>query len=183
MVESRRTRYTRMVLRNSLMELMKSQSIEKISVKELCALADVSRSTFYAHYRDPCDLLHQIEDDVMAYCEKIRAKYDYKLDGRDIQKMIEEMLHYIHDNANTLQVLFSGHGNIEFQKKCFNFPLRGNMRKHLSQKMIDRKTYEYRLVFARIGSAAMIHHWLKNDTKRPISEIAKLIVEVNTLIL
>jgi AcrR family transcriptional regulator len=49
---NRKIRYTRMVLRESLMELMKTKAISDISIKEICAAADISRSTFYAHYKD-----------------------------------------------------------------------------------------------------------------------------------
>jgi AcrR family transcriptional regulator len=183
MKESRKTQYTRMVLQNSLMELMKDRSIADISIKEICALADVSRSTFYAHYRNPYDLLHQIEDGIEAHYEKIKAKYDYTLDNHDMQKMIEEMLRYIHDNANSLRILLGDHGNIEFQRKIFDFSGQNNTPKHVSKKSINRETYEYHFIFAKIGSVAIIYHWLKNDIKKPISEMAKLIVDLNTLIL
>jgi AcrR family transcriptional regulator len=165
------------------MELMKDRSVEKISIKEICALADVSRSTFYAHYRDPYDLLHQIEDGFAACHEKIRAKYNYTLDNHDMQKMTEEMLRYIYDNADSLRILLGEHGDIEFQRKIFDFSRQGNIAKYGSGKMIDRETYKYRFIFAGIGSVAIVHHWLKNDLKKPISEMAKLLVDLNTLIL
>ena len=53
----RKTRYTRMVLQDSLIELMKEKPISKITIKELCEKADINRTTFYAHYTDQYDLL------------------------------------------------------------------------------------------------------------------------------
>jgi hypothetical protein len=46
MKENRKTRYTRMILQNSLMELMKTRPVSDISVKEICALADISGQPF-----------------------------------------------------------------------------------------------------------------------------------------
>ena len=60
--DNRKVRYTKMVTRDSLMELMKTRSILNIAVKDICDLADISRSTFYDHYKDQFDLLRQIED-------------------------------------------------------------------------------------------------------------------------
>ncbi|HCA30580.1 MAG TPA: TetR/AcrR family transcriptional regulator, partial [Ruminococcaceae bacterium] len=65
MKESRKTRYTRMVLQDSLLELMKNKPISKITIKELCETADINRTTFYAHYRDQYDLLRTIEGETL----------------------------------------------------------------------------------------------------------------------
>jgi AcrR family transcriptional regulator len=68
---SRKTRYTRKALRDSLVELMKDKPITKITIKELCENADVNRTTFYAHYRDQYDLLQQIEEETLVCIENI----------------------------------------------------------------------------------------------------------------
>jgi len=62
--EDRRVRYTKMVLRESLLALMKQKAISKITPTELCRHADVNRNTFYAHYSSPYDLLIQIESEL-----------------------------------------------------------------------------------------------------------------------
>lgn len=45
----RRKKYTRMVLKESLMELLKNKPISNITIKEICEEADINRSTFYSH--------------------------------------------------------------------------------------------------------------------------------------
>ena len=63
--QDRRVRYTKMVLRDSLLELMQTAPINKITVKDICERADVNRGTFYLHYQDPYDLMHQIENELI----------------------------------------------------------------------------------------------------------------------
>ena len=46
----RRIRYTKQAIKDSLFELMQETPVEKITVKQLCAAADINRATFYAHY-------------------------------------------------------------------------------------------------------------------------------------
>ena len=46
----RRVEMTKRLLKKSLIELLKNESIEKISIRNLCQNADVNRSTFYKHY-------------------------------------------------------------------------------------------------------------------------------------
>ncbi len=48
---------TRKLLSNTLLEMMEEQSIEKISVIDLCSRAMVNRATFYAHFEDKYHLL------------------------------------------------------------------------------------------------------------------------------
>ena len=47
-----RTRYTKMVIRNAFLQLLRKYSIEKISVTEICRLAEINRATFYRYYEN-----------------------------------------------------------------------------------------------------------------------------------
>lgn len=61
---------TRKLLSNTLLEMMEEDSIEKISVIDLCAKAMVNRATFYAHFEDKYHLLsyalEELKDDLYA---------------------------------------------------------------------------------------------------------------------
>lgn len=48
---------TRRLLSNTLLDMMEEESIEKISVIDLCNKAMVNRATFYAHFEDKYHLL------------------------------------------------------------------------------------------------------------------------------
>ena len=48
---------TRKLLSNTLLDMMEEDSIEKISVIDLCTKAMVNRATFYAHFEDKYHLL------------------------------------------------------------------------------------------------------------------------------
>ena len=62
-VVDRRVRKTKRQLRLALMKLMSEKSVKDISVRELAAIADINRGTFYIHYRDVGDLLQRLEDE------------------------------------------------------------------------------------------------------------------------
>jgi AcrR family transcriptional regulator len=62
MKNDRRSRRTRQLLGDALVELMLEKRFENITVQEILDRADVGRSTFYAHYTDKESLLaSQIE--------------------------------------------------------------------------------------------------------------------------
>ena len=60
----RRVRKTKRQLRLALMQLMSEKNVKDISVRELAAIADINRGTFYIHYKDVYDLLSQLEEEM-----------------------------------------------------------------------------------------------------------------------
>jgi len=68
-----RKRYTQMVLKQSFLKLLKEKPVNKITVKEVCALAQLNRATFYAHYSDCFALMESIENELIdAFEESLR---------------------------------------------------------------------------------------------------------------
>ncbi|MEI3131006.1 MAG: TetR family transcriptional regulator [Oscillospiraceae bacterium] len=61
-----RVKYTKMVLKKALLELMQHKPVNKITVKEICERAELNRATFYAHYSDCFDLLESIEEELFG---------------------------------------------------------------------------------------------------------------------
>lgn len=55
--DRRSVRRTKRLLKASLIDLLQTKGITKISVSELAQAADINRGTFYLHYRDIYDLL------------------------------------------------------------------------------------------------------------------------------
>jgi AcrR family transcriptional regulator len=179
--ESRKTRYTRMVIRDSLIELMKQRPITAITIKEICALADVSRPTFYAHYLDQYDMLNSIEDETFAYFENaVFANNAGKLNKREIALLIEDVLQYIENDSNSVKVLLSENGNIGFQRKFFLrfITYLQHVMKHYSEKNSDEGKIEYYSVFIVPGIIALVHHWVKSNMNIPKNELARMLVEL-----
>jgi len=57
---------TRRRLRQSLITLLQTQKVENISVQQLTATAEVTRGTFYLHYKDKPDFVNQALDDLVT---------------------------------------------------------------------------------------------------------------------
>ena len=65
-----RKRYTQMVLKQSFLKLLKEKPVNRITVKEVCALAQFNRATFYAHYSNCFALMESIENELIDAFEK-----------------------------------------------------------------------------------------------------------------
>lgn len=73
--DNRKARLSREIFHQSLLEIMDTKSVYKISVTELCAHAEMNRSTFYAHYETIYDLLQEIENDIYERMKAALEEY------------------------------------------------------------------------------------------------------------
>jgi AcrR family transcriptional regulator len=84
--DDRRVIYTKMMLKESLINLLEKKDISKISVKEICKNADINRTTFYNHYNDQYDLMRKLENELIENIGIHLAKYTR--DGTDVAHVI-----------------------------------------------------------------------------------------------
>ena len=58
----RRTKYTKNIIKETFINLLEKKELNKITVSEICKIADINRSTFYRYYLDVYDLLSYTPD-------------------------------------------------------------------------------------------------------------------------
>jgi len=93
---------TEKAIKNALIKLYKEKrSITKITVKELCEVANISRSTFYLHYNDLISVFESVGDTFVKSLEKMITELakDFKFDFypylQTIFTMINESNHLL----------------------------------------------------------------------------------------
>lgn len=170
--QNRKTQYTRMVLRDALMELMEQKNISQITVKELCIKADINRTTFYAHYTDPYDLLHKIEAEVLLSVSKAVSSLHGPIDKSSIIQILQELLQYIAENNKQIQILLSERGDVYFSKELFKMIYEKCELMALAPHSL---TKEYYFIFVLNGSVGLIQHWLKTGLAKSTNEMAEII--------
>ena len=67
----KRIRRTKKILTEALIDILKEKNVEDITVSELAKRADVTRTTFYQYYRDPVDMLEQLQYEITQDIQKI----------------------------------------------------------------------------------------------------------------
>jgi len=100
-----RVRYTQKVLKQSFLTLLQKKPVNKVTVKEVCELAELNRATFYAHYSDCFALLESIEQELInAFAESLKLA-----DSFDVTALIEAIYRMVEQHEDTCRVLiFSG---------------------------------------------------------------------------
>ncbi|MDG5788982.1 TetR-like C-terminal domain-containing protein [Evansella sp. AB-P1] len=170
----RRKKYTRMVLKESLMKILKVKPISSITVKEICEVADINRSTYYSHFQDQYDLLKQIEDEFIEDMNITLHSYDNNKDEEALQ-MIEQILLYVSKNRDMCETLFSDHGDISFKNRIMTVAYNHSVKNWVSESNIHKDVSKYGSLFAISGCISVIESWLSNGMDKPPKEMANII--------
>ena len=64
-MENRRSKMTKKLIKEALIELLSKKDLQHISVKRICENADLNRSTFYLHYETIEELLEEFTNEEM----------------------------------------------------------------------------------------------------------------------
>ena len=91
---------------NAYIELREKKPIEKITVKELTDKAQISKQTFYLHYKDIYDLTEQIEKELIAEIMKDVEYPDNVLDN--LSKIAFDIFNRALALGQPFKTLFSG---------------------------------------------------------------------------
>ncbi|MFB1049983.1 TetR-like C-terminal domain-containing protein [Paraliobacillus sp. JSM ZJ581] len=173
----RRKKYTRMVLRQSLMEILKQKPINSITIKEICEKADINRSTFYTHYASQYDLLHQIEEEIIKDMNETLASYNYSKEDEGLE-MTTKLLEYVVENKEMCETLLSAHGDVTFKKRIIKHALEHTVHNLVQENQVDKELTEYISLFYVSGSMQVIETWLKNGMDKTPKAMAQMITDL-----
>lgn len=105
--EDRRSRRSRRMLKQGLLELMGEKRFPDISVRDITDRMDLNRGTFYLHYPDTFALLRSVEDDVLAEAwEVLNTNRPERLEG-SLRKLFGPVLDYIVEKRSLFHLLMS----------------------------------------------------------------------------
>lgn len=169
----RRVQYTKMVLRESLLELMKEHPINKITITEICRQADINRNTFYTHYNSQLDLLESIE---ASFHEEIKNAVEHSMNTGVFEGLLYEVCQYIADNGELCKILLSENGSGDFLNRIIYILHDRSIEKwekETGQK--DSSKFEAMYSFISNGGSAIINEWVKNGMQESPKDIAHFI--------
>ena len=175
--EDRRTRYTKMVLAQSLLALLQEKEIGQITVTEICREADINRNTFYRYYYGPEHLLSTIEDRFMKIITLAISTPD------DIDSMSRDLLGALLDNKELSRLVFSGHGGGNLMKKILQ-STREQFLEEWKRKVgpVHAGRLEKIYLFGEGGMIAIVTNWIQNDFREDPDEIVSYLKLADTLI-
>lgn len=165
----RRARMTRQILKQSLIELMKTKPIHEISIKKICETADINRSTFYHHYNSQFelfeDILNDIGNDINEIIRKNSASENWMKD------LLVEAFTYIEGNRETFLVLLSENGGFSIGEKLTQY-----VERFVSTTTENKsEIINYCTQFATAGMTSVVWQWIKREDRISAKELAEIV--------
>ena len=174
----RRVLYTKMFLKEALLELMKEMAIDKITPTELCRRANINRNTFYTHYYTPRDVLAEIEADFSAQIfDSLRSKFTAA--DIDIPEMLKEICSIVYAQKEFCKVLLSKNGDPAFFENVISAGKPVVMDGWRADDIaLDENEMEMFFSFIVNGSIALIRKWAATDMRESPEKVAVLIERI-----
>ena len=175
----KRSRKSRQAIRDAFKEMVLTQEMSHIVIKELAEKADVNRKTFYLHYTDVYNVLEDVEDELLDDIKKIFGKFDMD----KIKTDPYPLLLAISDGV-------SGSENETFNKLLFSSTISGNFMRKIKDMLKKELFNSYNfnvsnapranivLSFIVSGVVDCYRDWYLSDRSESLEELARELSEL-----
>lgn len=171
----------------ALIALLEKKELDYITVKEICQVAGVNRSTFYLHYENVSDLLKEttrhIIDKHLAYYSAKTASISLRYESCEKSELIfitaeylTPYLAFVKENQRVFKVAIKRFDLLNFDK------VYEGMFVHIFDPILARfhvppEKRAYVMKFYITGVFAIVMEWLNKNCEDEIDELVKIIIE------
>jgi len=176
---------TALKMNDALISLLNKKDFEYITIKEICDLSKVNRSTFYLHYENTFDLLQETIDNMNFKLEEKFKNIDIvsfdELTTCPLEnlllispKYIMPYLEFIKENKCVYQVAKTKPDILQIDKvfknkyQHFLYPI-------MKRFGVPDNEIVYKLKFYFGGMFSVVTEWIKNDFKDSIEDVSKIL--------
>lgn len=165
--EDKRIRRTKKAVRDALLKIMKDKSVTDVTTTELCKEADINRSTFYAHYSTPEDVLLEIEDEFLSEMTAMLEEND---------SSAEVTLAMLRDiDANRDQWRSIWHGDPTLIMRALDLCCEWTLEKWDQEEVMKRGEGALFLRFITRGASGVVGGWLDDGCRLSPEELSEII--------
>lgn len=169
-----RVRYTRMIIEESFLELLRQRPAARVTVTELCQKAQINRATFYRHYLDIPDLLDQMEEQLFAEVRSVLGGY-----AEGLEAFLVEMMTLMRQQGSRYMVLGSGNGDPDLMAKTLR--VCGESALPLLEKSLPRMDEDSRRMlyqFLSCGCGGILTQWVRDGMTRSPEELTAFMLQL-----
>lgn len=161
---NKRKRESRAKIESVFVELLQTKEFDQITVSDICTLAEVNRSTFYANYED----IYALADVVRASLEEnIAVLYHEEIAQQVSSNNFLKLFRHIAENPLFYKTYFKlGYDN--------QYTIVGYDRQ-LAEEHFGDRFISYHMEFFRSGLTAILKMWLDGGCKETPEEIDEII--------
>lgn len=167
----RRVRKTKRSLRTALFKLISEKEINHITVKEITALADVNRSTFYLYYTDVYNMYESIQDEIYRIFAKEIIPFESTFtEPDDFVQYCARFLKFCKQNIETCKFIFRNETNNKIAKRIKDTIIEAVPDSHKSFPPNDPR--HFLTTYVIYGITFTIIEWVESGMECPEEDMA-----------
>ena len=159
---------TRKALTDALLELLKNQSIDKISIREIVATAGVGYNTFFRHYPDKDSILQDVAAEEIR---KLVSLSSSVMDAEDLYAACFAMCNHVAGNKTVWKTLLTG-GAAETLRKEFIQASREVVEPRHHDK--ESLPLDIAIILVTSGIFELLAWWLGEKDPLPVERVAQI---------
>lgn len=152
-------------IQQALFTLLEKKSINKISVRDICSHASISRPSFYSHYDDINDLIYKIEIEKSSYISSLFTSSQ----PMTLESFVK-YLSYVKENSSFYIAYFQSENNPHISRTLIDQYLSSN---HLE----ETRSLHYNMLFFMAGIKAIVYEWLIHDAQDSVEVMAEILYQ------
>lgn len=102
-------KFTKKAIRYSMLKLLQEKEIDKVSVKDICELCEITRNTFYYYYSDIYQVLEELlkteTDNVIMEKQKYESFYEEFLQRYRLILEYRQAVYHLYNSRNRDMIL------------------------------------------------------------------------------
>lgn len=166
-----RTRYTRMVIRESFIQLHAVKPLSQITVKDICDRAQINRSTFYRNYNDVYDLKEQLESEMLNTMLAMIRERSLENTEQTVLFILKEM-----KQQQTRYTTLHTPPSAQLLSRIINDSYEQNKDRVLRQcSGISEAQLDWFFKYICMGCAGILITWVRRGMQEPPEEVARFI--------
>lgn len=166
---------SRKLIIDAYSELLETHSANKITVTKIVETADLNRSTFYAHFTSPSDVLAAIEEDVMNKFKTLLNQVQLDRILEQPLPLVREIAKLVNDNRELFIKLIKDNRESRFLEKLKEVFIEKLMSDTETLKLFkDRTALDINLRFLAGGYMETIRDWFNGNLDIPIEQLSQI---------
>ena len=161
---NKRRQMTNEKIRKAFFLLLEKQDLNSVKVSELCRVANINRSTFYANYIDIYDLADRIYLDLK---EEVEQLFYVRDDLKECEAKFLQLFEHMNEHRNLYVCFFK----LGFERKPFQLQSFVEIKETSGNRFMD-----YHVTFFKNGFNAIVKMWLDNGCKESPREMCDILL-------
>ncbi len=173
---NQRVMLTKRLIKESLLDLLKKEDLYHISVKEICANSGINRSTFYAHYDSPRDVLLEIEREMAKEILSVgKVKHI-----NELHQHLEMVCQYIYDHKDVQKIIMLNNTEDDIYHTLADATFGFSMPEAYLNKQSKDDELDMRIqtIFLTSGIYQVLKSWIIDDIDKTPKELADVLYSI-----